>query len=294
LEYSEFYDAGVYLGEGLVSGLDSKIADVTAKAAAMAKAAVDAIKEAAKINSPSKETEQMGEYMGQGLVNGLDAFADAASDAGFNLGDSVKSGLSEALSGIQDAMDIEFDDRITITPVLDMDKAKAKATEFKDWLVGGTNTINGNVSSNAMSKIDKLQAIVDKVWRGDYGNGETRNAKLTGEGYDYKLIQDLVNKTADGHKLTVEDLPSELRDSLNSMNATATAVTAISSAVQEKALNNSKIEGLVSSGFDNLRKDISKIEKPSYVINGITYDDGSAISDTVKALIRGAMIERRV
>lgn len=293
LEYSEFYDAGVYLGEGLVSGLDSKIADVTAKAAAMAKAAVDAIKEAAKINSPSKETEQMGEYMGQGLVNGLDAFADAASDAGFNLGDSVKSGLSEALSGIQDAMDIEFDDRITITPVLDMDKAKAKATEFKDWLVGGTNTINGNVSSNAMSKIDKLQAIVDKVWRGDYGNGETRNAKLTGEGYDYKLIQDLVNKTADGHKLTVEDLPSELRDSLNSMNATATAVTAISSAVQEKALNNSKIEGLVSSGFDNLRKDISKIEKPSYVINGITYDDGSAISDTVKALIRGAMIERR-
>jgi tape measure domain-containing protein len=294
LEYSEFYDAGVYLGEGLVSGLDSKIADVTAKAAAMAKAAVDAIKEAAKINSPSKETEQMGEYMGQGLVNGLDAFADAASDSGFNLGDSVKSGLSEALSGIQDTMDIEFDDRITITPVLDMDKAKAKATEFKDWLVGGTNTINGNVSSNAMSKIDKLQAIVDKVWRGDYGNGETRNAKLTGEGYDYKLIQDLVNKTADGHKLTVEDLPSELRDSLNSMNTTATAVTAISSAVQEKALNNSKIEGLVSSGFDNLRKDISKIEKPSYVINGITYDDGSAISDTVKALIRGAMIERRV
>lgn len=294
LEYSEFYDAGVYLGEGLVSGLDSKIADVTAKAAAMAKAAVDAIKEAAKINSPSKETEQMGEYMGQGLVNGLDAFADAASDAGFNLGDSVKSGLSEALSGIQDAMDIEFDDRITITPVLDMDKAKAKATEFKDWLTGGTNTINGNVSSNAMSKIDKLQAIVDKVWRGDYGNGETRNAKLTGEGYDYKLIQDLVNKTADGRKLTVEDLPSELRDSLNSMNTTATAVTAISSAVHEKALNNSKIEGLISSGFSNLSKDISKIEKPSYVINGITYDDGSAISDTVKALIRGAMIERRV
>lgn len=294
LEYSEFYDAGVYLGEGLVSGLDSKIADVTAKAAAMAKAAVDAIKEAAKINSPSKETEQMGEYMGQGLVNGLDAFADAASDAGFNLGDGVKSGLSEALSGIQDTMDIEFDDQITITPVLDMDKAKAKATEFRDWLSGGTNTINGNVSSNAMSKIDKLQAIVDKVWRGEYGNGEDRKANLTSEGYDYKFIQDLVNKTADGRKLTVEDLPSELRDSLNSMNTTATAVTAISSAVHEKTLNNSKIEGLISSGFSNLSKDISKIEKPSYVINGITYDDGSAISDTVKALIRGAMIERRV
>ena len=292
--YSEFYNAGVYLGGGLVSGLNSKTADVAAKAAAMAKAAIDAIKETADINSPSKETEQMGKYMGQGLINGLDSFADAASDSGFNLGDSVKSGLSEALSGIQDSMDLEFDDQITITPVLDMDKAKAKATEFKDWLTGGTNTINGNLSSNAMSKIDKLQAIVDKIWRGEYGNGEDRKAKLIGEGYDYKLIQDLVNKTTDGRKLTIEDLPSELRDSLNSMNTTATSVAAISTAVHEKALNNSKIEGLISSGFNNLSKDLSKIEKPSYVINGITYDDGSAISDTVKALIRGAMVERRV
>ena len=292
--YSEFYNAGVYLGGGLVSGLNSKTADVAAKAAAMAKAAIDAIKETADINSPSKETEQMGKYMGQGLVNGLDSFADAASDSGFNLGDSVKSGLSEALSGIQDSMDLEFDDQITITPVLDMDKAKAKATEFKDWLTGGTNTINGNLSSNAMSKIDKLQAIVDKIWRGEYGNGEDRKAKLISEGYDYKLIQDLVNKTTDGRKLTIEDLPSELRDSLNSMNTTATSVAAISTAVHEKAVNNSKIEGLISSGFNNLSKDLSKIEKPSYVINGITYDDGSAISDTVKALIRGAMVERRV
>ena len=292
--YSEFYNAGVYLGGGLVSGLNSKTADVAAKAAAIAKAAIDAIKETADINSPSKETEQMGKYMGQGLVNGLDSFADAASDSGFNLGDSVKSGLSEALSGIQDSMDLEFDDQITITPVLDMDKAKAKATEFKNWLTGGTNTINGNLSSNAMSKIDKLQAIVDKIWRGEYGNGEDRKAKLISEGYDYKLIQDLVNKTTDGRKLTIEDLPSELRDSLNSMNTTATSVAAISTAVHEKAVNNSKIEGLISSGFNNLSKDLSKIEKPSYVINGITYDDGSAISDTVKALIRGAMVERRV
>ena len=292
--YSEFYNAGVYLGGGLVSGLNSKTADVAAKAAAMAKAAIYAIKETADINSPSKETEQMGKYMGQGLVNGLDSFADAASDSGFKLGDSVKSGLGEALSGIQDSMDLEFDDQITITPVLDMDKAKAKATEFKDWLTGGTNTINGNLSSNAMSKIDKLQAIVDKIWRGEYGNGEDRKAKLISEGYDYKLIQDLVNKTTDGRKLTIEDLPSELRDSLNSMNTTATSVAAISTAVHEKALNNSKIEGLISSGFNNLSKDLSKIEKPSYVINGITYDDGSAISDTVKALIRGAMVERRV
>ena len=191
-------------------------------------------------------------------------------------------------------MDLEVDDQITITPVLNMDKAKAKATEFKDWLTGGTNTINGNLSSNAMSKIDKLQAIVDKIWRGEYGNGEDRKAKLIGEGYDYKLIQDLVNKTTDGRKLTIEDLPSELRDSLNSMNTTATSVAAISTAVHEKALNNSKIEGLISSGFNNLSKDLSKIEKPSYVINCITYDDGSAISDTVKALIRGAMVERRV
>lgn len=292
-EYSEFYNAGTYLGDGLVNGLDAKIADVTAKATAMAKAAVEAIKEAAKINSPSKVTEQLGEFFGEGFANGINSYADAASDAGFNIGDSAKQGLSTAMKQIESTLSADVDNQLTITPVLDMDKMKSQAATIGDLFNNGSATVSGKLSGNVNERLNKLQSLVDKIWNGEYGNGEDRKAKLTGEGYDYKLIQDLVNKTSDGRKLTIDDIPSELRDSLGAINNTATAVTSISTAVNEKLQNGNKTGEIISS-IDKLRGDISKISQPSYVINGITYDDGSAISDTVKALIRGAMIERRV
>ena len=43
-----------------------------------------------------------------------------------------------------------------------------------------------------------------------------------------------------------------------------------------------------------LRKDLANVGRPSYTVNGITYDDGTNISTAVKDLIRAARIERRV
>ena len=292
-EYSEFYNAGTYLGDGLVNGLDAKIADVTAKATAMAEAAVEAIKEAAKINSPSKVTEQLGEFFGEGFANGINSYTDAASDAGFNIGDSAKQGLSTAMKQIESTLSADVDNQLTITPVLDMDKMKSQAATIGDLFNNGSATVSGRLTGDVNERLNKLQSLVDKIWNGEYGNGNDRKAKLTSEGYDYKLIQDLVNKTSDGRKLTIDDIPSELRDSLGAINNTATAVSSISTAVNEQLQNGNKTGEIISS-IDKLRGDISKISQPSYIINGITYDDGSAISDTVKALIRGAMIERRV
>ena len=47
------------------------------------------------------------------------------------------------------------------------------------------------------------------------------------------------------------------------------------------------------SAIKGLRKDISSMPRNSYNINGITYDDGSNISDAVQTLVRAARIERR-
>lgn len=55
--------------------------------------------------------------------------------------------------------------------------------------------------------LSQWQKIVDDVWRGDYGNSDTgRFEKLAKAGWDYKKVQELVNMTVDGHKLTLEDL----------------------------------------------------------------------------------------
>lgn len=54
-------------------------------------------------------------------------------------------------------------------------------------------------------KVKYFQDIVSKVWRGDYGNGKPRVPALEDDGYNYKVVQDLVNKGA-GYKLTIEDI----------------------------------------------------------------------------------------
>lgn len=66
-------------------------------------------------------------------------------------------------------------------------------------------------SSKSVNKsgksLSQWQKIVDDVWRGDYGNSDTgRFEKLAKAGWDYKKVQELVNMTVDGHRLTLEDL----------------------------------------------------------------------------------------
>ena len=49
----------------------------------------------------------------------------------------------------------------------------------------------------------------------------------------------------------------------------------------------------VVSAIDKLRKDLGGVKGDTYVIDGITYDDGSEVQDAVSTLIRAARIERR-
>ena len=64
----------------------------------------------------------------------------------------------------------------------------------------------GKSTEEMTEKLEYFQKVVDDVWRGDYGDGEARIKALTDAGYDYATVQDLVNKTVDGHRLTIEDL----------------------------------------------------------------------------------------
>lgn len=58
-------------------------------------------------------------------------------------------------------------------------------------------------------KLSYFQDVVNRVWNGDFKNVEERYQALTDAGYDYSKVQDLVNKTVDGHRLTLEDLGDE-------------------------------------------------------------------------------------
>lgn len=72
-------------------------------------------------------------------------------------------------------------------------------------MAGATTDVSG-ATVDLTDKLTYFQTVVNKVWKGDYANGEERIKALTEAGYDYATVQDLVNKTVDGHRLTLEDL----------------------------------------------------------------------------------------
>ena len=49
----------------------------------------------------------------------------------------------------------------------------------------------------------------------------------------------------------------------------------------------------IISAIDRLRRELGSVGGTSYTVNGITYDDGSAMSEAIKAIVRAAKIERR-
>ena len=66
---------------------------------------------------------------------------------------------------------------------------------------------------------------------------------------------------------------------------------AISSNMNNRNQNGANEE--VVSAINGLRKDLGNVGGNTYNVNGVTYDDGSNISDAVRELIRAAKIERR-
>lgn len=68
-------------------------------------------------------------------------------------------------------------------------------------------TAEVTASTDEMNKkLEEFQKVVNDVWQGDYKNSQQRVEALSKAGYDYAEVQALVNKTIDGHKLTLEDL----------------------------------------------------------------------------------------
>jgi hypothetical protein len=58
-------------------------------------------------------------------------------------------------------------------------------------------------------------------------------------------------------------------------------------------IQNANSNADVVSAIGKLRRDIGNIQGNNYNINGITYDDGSNISDAIGTLIRATVVEGR-
>lgn len=98
-------------------------------------------------------------------------------------------------------------------------------------------------------------------------------------------VVDLSNVRASAgtiHKLFNQRLVSEAY-----INANAIALS-----MNQKNQNGTMSD--VVAAINKLRKDLGNAGSTQYTINGLTYDDGSSVSEAVKSLIRASRIERRI
>lgn len=64
----------------------------------------------------------------------------------------------------------------------------------------------GTEAAAAAQKIASYQSVVNAVMQGVYGDGSARVKSLTDAGYEYSVIQDLVNRTIAGEKINYDEL----------------------------------------------------------------------------------------
>ena len=118
-------------------------------------------------------------------------------------------------------------------------------------------------TENVTDKLETFQKVVNKVIRGDFGNGESRVKALTEAGYDYATVQELVNKvwerngeTWSDTTITMEDLTSIIGDmsdsELKNIGYTEDQIKALRDLAEQAEKTGTPINELIES-----------LEKPS-------------------------------
>ena len=110
---------------------------------------------------------------------------------------------------------------------------------FVDKMTG-----TSEATEDMTEKLKTFQKVVDQVWRGDFKKGIDRIEALTEAGYDYYEVQDLVNKTVDGHRLTLEDLSDA---QLKNVGYTDEQIQAIKKLAKEAKVSGITIDALINS-----------------------------------------------
>ena len=154
-------ETGKEIVSGLTEGVKEERPNFIDELTSMALESVKAVKKTLEINSPSRVTQKLGNYTGLGFVKGLRDYADKSYNAGANMAESMKSGLSNAMSAVGDLMSGDMDMQPTIRPVLDLSNLTGAANEL-DSLFYPQKTMNlvGQASLSFRSAEDRGQSTL--------------------------------------------------------------------------------------------------------------------------------------
>ena len=155
--------------------------------------------------------------------------------------------------------------------------------------------IGGGIPEGLAVGIDKFGGLVkSSVYRmSDTAFGETKKAM--------SRIADVINSDIDSQPtirpvMDLSDVYSgvgRINGMMSNINPSSKVMTDIG-AINSTIGKNTSMSDSVASAIKDLKKVLSVRPGDTFNINGITYDDGSDVSDAVKTLVRAARMESRV
>jgi hypothetical protein len=144
--------------------------------------------------------------------------------------------------------------------------------------------------------IDRMSGLVQNSVTG-MADGAIKNVSRS-----ISRIGDAVNADIDSQPTIrpVLDL-SDVRSGASAISGLFNEKTLVGVRANVSSINRSMNDNLQNGGnsdiisaINKLRKDLGNVGNTTYQINGITYDDGSALQDAFGTIVRQARIERRV
>lgn len=166
---TKFNDAGGFIIEGLINGLSGntlvqKVKDTIAN---VASTIWSGFCEFFGIKSPSRLMMEGGRYIDEGLAIGLEDNANKVEDSAENVGDKTYDSLKAAMEQASDILSKDFDDTLTITPVLDLSEIQNGADSISS-IMGSNNAFQytADMASNIAAEkynLEHNKDVVDEI-----------------------------------------------------------------------------------------------------------------------------------
>ena len=282
------------------------------------------------IDTFTTDLQALAQFNAQSLVDNCSAVADTMSTIAADMITKFVTGVSDNEKTATDACVSVVESCATSMKNSDADFSGAG----KDVVNGFANgiTLNKWIATEAAAAMAKaaaqaakdeldinspskvFRAIGDSVPEGfaagiDRMSGMVKNSAVSMARTSIDSVKGTISKLADAINSDIDTQPtirpvldlSDVRSGAGTIGSmlgfgSSIGVTrnlgTISAMMNSRSQNGGNAE--IVSAIDNLGKKVSAMEHPSYNINGITYDDGSNITDAVKTIVRTARIERRV
>jgi hypothetical protein len=254
----KFKTGGILLITNLVTGIASKASMVSVPILSAVASAVSAV----RIHYNNFNTA--GKWLGDGLIQGINSKKQAAYDAGYALGKKAQQGVKDGEGAASPS------------------KEGIKAGK---WL--GEGLIIGIVDMGR------------KVYNAGHAMGESAANSLSAA---LSKANELINSDMDMQPTIrpVLDL-SEITAGAGSIGSILGGtsvgvnanVSAISTMMSRRNQNGANAD--VVNAISKLNDKLNNLgNSTTYNVNGITYDDGSNITDAVRTLVRAVRVEGRV